>query len=198
MTPERRKKIEKILNHRQNDLTIILENVFDPHNVSAVLRTCEAVGIMEVFLVNTMKPNHHRFEFYAAASATKWLIIHRFDNLQECIKEVRTRYQHLWCTHLSQDAKSLYQLPLTQPTALVFGNEKNGISAEMLNLCDGNFVIPQVGIIQSLNISVACAVSVYEAYRQKESAGHYQTKKISDQNELQLLKQWGEERLKDF
>ena len=198
MTPERRTKLETLLRLRQNDLTVILENVFDPHNVSAVLRTCDTVGIMEVFIVNTMSPNHHRFEFYAAASATKWLIIHRFDNLEACMSEVRLRYKNVWSTHLSEDAKSLYDLKLHESTALVFGNEKNGISTEMLSLCDGNFIIPQVGMIQSLNISVACAVSIYEAFRQKSVHGHFDTKKISATEELTLLKQWNEERLKDF
>lgn len=197
MTPERREKLEKLLRLRQNDLTVILENVFDPHNVSAVLRTCDAVGIMEVFLVNTITPNHHRFEFYAAASATKWLMVHRFDNLANCMKEVRSRYKKVWSTHLSEGAKSLYDLPLSEPTALVFGNEKNGISNEMLAMCDGNFVIPQVGIIRSLNISVACAISIYEAFRQKELAGHFESKKITPEQENILLKQWDEERLKD-
>lgn len=197
MTPERREKLENLLRLRQNDLTVILENVFDPHNVSAVLRTCDAVGIMEVFLVNTMTPNHHRFEFYAAASATKWIIVHRFDNLEACMKEVRLRYKNIWSTYLSEGAKSLYELNLVEPTALVFGNEKKGISPEMLALCDGNFIIPQAGIIQSLNISVACAVSIYEAYRQKNSAGHYSTKKLSPEQENTLLKQWDEERLKE-
>jgi tRNA (guanosine-2'-O-)-methyltransferase len=84
----------------------------------------------------------------------------------------------------------LYELDLTQRTALVFGNEHSGVSEEMLGFADGNFCIPQAGIIRSLNISVACAVSLYEAYRQKQLAGHYNQSKLDDVRFNELLKKW--------
>ena len=86
---------------------------------------------------------------------------------------MRQRFDKIYTTHLSKDATGLYELDFTQKVALVFGNEHGGLSEETIALADGNFLIPQVGIIKSLNISVACAVSVYEAFRQKRDAGHY-------------------------
>ena len=92
---------------------------------------------------------------------------------------------------MSSDAVSLYELDLSQSTALVFGNEHSGVSEEIKNLADGNFIIPQVGMIQSLNISVACAVSVYEAFRQKKLAGHYNEVKLKSEEYRSLAIQWG-------
>jgi len=106
------------------------------------------------------------------------------------MKAVRAQYDTVLTTHLSQDAVNLYDLDLTKKTALVFGNEHSGLSEEIRALADGNFMIPQTGMIRSLNISVACAVTLYEAYRQKGEAGHYQKQKLPDQQYENLFKQW--------
>jgi tRNA (guanosine-2'-O-)-methyltransferase len=197
MTPERKNRLEFVLNNRQNDLTVILENVFDPHNVSAVIRTCDAVGIMEIYVLNTIIPNHFRYNDYASSSASKWVMIHRYNNTEACFEAVRKKYKYIYSTHLNEGAKGLYELDLSQPTALVFGNERFGVSPELLKLCDGNFIIPQAGMIRSLNISVACAVSVYEAFRQKNLQQHYNQRKITSSEQQELLKLWDEERLEN-
>ena len=88
---------------------------------------------------------------------------------------------------MDEDAKSLYELDLTKSVALLFGNEHDGVSKEALNYCDGNFVIPQAGMVQSLNISVACAVSIYEAKRQRINKGYYDTHPTLSQEEQELL-----------
>lgn len=191
MTPARRERIETVLAHRQAGLTVVLENVFDPHNVSAVMRSCDAVGVQEIYVLNTKIPRHKKWGARSSSSAAKWLTVHPFESTEECIQALRKKYNRLLTTHLSGDAASLYQLNLTQSTALVFGNEHAGVSDEIRRLCDGNFVIPQVGIIQSLNVSVACAVSLYEAFRQKELAGHYASQSLSTQDYQTLSSQWG-------
>jgi tRNA (guanosine-2'-O-)-methyltransferase len=190
MTEERLNKITSVLSHRQNDLTVVLENVFDPHNISAVMRTCDAVGVQEIFILNTQIPLHKRWGKRSSSSALKWLTVHQFDNLDDCMIVVREQYDNVLTTHLSQDAVNLYDLDLTKKTALVFGNEHSGLSEEIRALADGNFMIPQTGMIRSLNISVACAVTLYEAYRQKGEAGHYQKQKLPDQQYENLFKQW--------
>ncbi|RYY43287.1 MAG: RNA methyltransferase, partial [Chitinophagaceae bacterium] len=167
MTPERKARIERVLQRRQPDLTVVLENVFDPHNISAVMRSCDAVGIQEIYVLTTRIPRHEKWGTRSSSSAAKWLTVHQYDNLEECVSAIREKYDAVLTTHLSTDAVSLYQLDLTRSTALVFGNEHAGVSDELRDIADGNFVIPQVGMIQSLNISVACAVSLYEAFRQK-------------------------------
>ena len=191
MTNERRQKIESVLSKRQNDLTVVLENVFDPHNISAVMRSCDAVGVQEIYVLNTKIPRHKKWGAKSSSSAAKWLTVHQFENAEECFAQVRKKYSAVLTTHLSADAVSLYELDLTAPVALVFGNEHSGVSDEIIAMADGNFIIPQVGIIQSLNISVACAVSLYEAFRQKQNAGHYKQGKLSEREYLSLFNEWG-------
>ena len=193
MTPQRKSRIESVLSHRQSDLTIVLENVFDPHNISAVMRSCDAVGVQEIFVLNTKIPRHKKWGNRSSSSAAKWLTVHQFEDSEACMSALRKKYDRILTTHLSSDAVSLYELDLTKSTALVFGNEHAGVSDEIRMLCDGNFIIPQVGMIQSLNISVACAVTLYEAFRQKASAGHYSSQKLSQDDYQNLSVQWGME-----
>ncbi|PVD50652.1 RNA methyltransferase [Terrimonas sp.] len=191
MTPERTERLTKVLNKRQNNLAVVLENVFDPHNISAVMRSCDAVGIQDVYVLNTKIPRHKKWGAKSSSSAAKWLTIHQYTDAELCFKDLRQKYDKILATHLSSDAISLYEVDFTQSVALVFGNEHAGVSEEIRALADGNFIIPQVGIIQSLNISVACAVSIYEAYRQKKLAGHYDNINLPQEKYNTLLKEWG-------
>lgn len=191
MTPERREKLMTVLSKRQNDLAVVLENVQDPHNISAVMRTCDAVGVQDIYVLNTRIPRHKKFGPRSSSSAAKWLTVHQFDNAQECFASLRKKYQRIVTTHLSTDAVGLYDIDFTQSIALVFGNEHSGVSEDIRLLADGNFIIPQSGIIRSLNISVACAVTLYEAYRQKSIAGHYDQGKLPGQLQEELFQQWG-------
>lgn len=191
MTPERSKKLSDVLNNRQNNLAVVMENVFDPHNISAVMRTCDAVGVQDIYILNTKIPPHKKWGSKSSSSAAKWLSIHQFNNAEECFAALRKEYDKIYSTHLASDAISLFDLDLTQNLALVFGNEHDGVSEDIRRMCDGNFIIPQVGIIQSLNISVACAVSLYEAYRQKKIAGHYKQSSLPQHKKNYLMKEWG-------
>ena len=191
MTPERNERLTSVLNKRQPDLTVVLENVFDPHNISAVMRTCDAVGILDIFILNTKIPPHKKWGAKSSSSAARWLTIHQFTNAAECFAELKKHYKKIYTTHLSADAVGLHELNLTKPVALVFGNEHSGVSEDLIAMADGNFIIPQVGIIKSLNISVACAVSLYEAYRQKNLAGHYDVVKLEEQKLNKLKTEWG-------
>jgi tRNA (guanosine-2'-O-)-methyltransferase len=190
MTPERTEKLTTVLSKRQTDLTIVLENVFDPHNISAVMRTCDAVGVQEIFILNTKIPRHKKWGAKSSSSAAKWLTIYEFDNTDECFSVLRKRYSTILTTYLSGDAIGLHEIDFTRSIALVFGNEHSGVSDEIRALADGNFIIPQVGIIRSLNISVACAVTLYEAYRQKNLAGHYNRNDINSVSKQELMREW--------
>jgi tRNA (guanosine-2'-O-)-methyltransferase len=190
MTPERKERLTSVLNKRQGDITIVLENVFDPHNISAVMRTCDAVGVQEIYVLNTKIPPHKKWGAKSSSSAAKWLTIHQFENSDECFSLLRKSYSTILTTHLSSDTISLHHIDFTKSIALVFGNEHSGVSDEIRALADGNFVIPQVGIIQSLNISVACAVTLYEAFRQKTNAGHYNQQSLDAVRYGELFKQW--------
>lgn len=191
MTPERRNKLLHVVHRRQPNLTVVMENVHDPHNISAVMRTCDAVGIQDLYILNTIIPKHDRFGPRSSSSAAKWLTVHQFDNAADCFKALRSKYDRILTTHLSADAVSLYEIDFTGSIALVFGNEHDGVSEEIRGMADGNFIIPQMGIIRSLNISVACAVSIYEAYRQKAVAGQYQQASMPQDRIDTLLNEWG-------
>jgi len=191
MTPERIERLTSVLNKRQPDLTVLLENVFDPHNISAVMRTCDAVGMQDIYILNTKIPAHKKWGAKSSSSAAKWLTVHQFINADECFTAIRKNFQKIYTTHLSSDAVGLHELNLTEPVCLVFGNEHSGVSEEIIAMADGNFIIPQVGIIKSLNISVACAVSLYEAYRQKNEAGHYDAVKLEGEQLNTLRNEWG-------
>lgn len=190
MTPERYNKLTAVLNKRQGDIAIVMENVFDPHNISAVMRTCDAVGVQDIYILNTKIPRHKKWGAKSSSSAAKWLTVHQYENAKECFVELRKHYSKILTTHLSSDAVGLHEIDMTQPIALVFGNEHSGVSDEIRALADGNFIIPQVGIIQSLNISVACAVTLYEAYRQKTNAGQYNQQSLNDVRYNELFNQW--------
>ena len=194
MTPERYNRLTTVLSRRQPDITVVLENVFDPHNVSAVMRTCDAVGIQEVYILNNRIPPHRKWGYRSSSTAAEWLTIHQFTDAESCFEAVRARYEKIYTTHLGEKTVDLYDLDLTQSVALVFGNETFGVSEDIRRFSDGYFVIPQVGIIKSLNISVACAVTLYEAYRQKREKGHYAIPRLNEEQMTRLDKDWGIER----
>lgn len=191
MTPERTERLTSVLNKRQGDITIVLENVTDPHNISAVMRTCDAVGVQDIYILNTKIPPHKKWGAKSSSSAAKWLTVHQFTDASECFAALRKRYSKILTTHLSSDAVSLHAIDFTGSIALVFGNEHSGVTDEIRALADGNFIIPQVGIIRSLNISVACAVTLYEAFRQKQLAGHFDRPHMDQSQRDSLLNEWG-------
>lgn len=169
----------------------MLENVFDPHNISAVMRSCDSVGIQDVYVLNTRIPPHKKWGAKSSSSAHKWLTIHQFTHTGECFEALRRQYDKILTTLLGPASQSIYNVDLTGSMAIVFGNEHSGVSTEAVELSDGNMMIPQVGIIQSLNISVACAVTIYEAFRQKMAAGHYNQPSLPASKLNHLLSQWG-------
>lgn len=190
LTEQRLEKIRSVLSRRQPDLTLILENINDPHNLSACLRSCDAVGILDVCLIYYGKQPIPKLSRTSSASAKKWVETRWFDSVEECFAAVRGEGKKIYSTHMSKDSVSLYSLNLAQPCALVFGNEHDGVSEEAFTNSDGNFLIPQVGMIQSLNISVACAVSLYEAYRQRCNAGLYDNPQLDSELLDSKIKDW--------
>lgn len=170
-TEERIKKIENVMYHRHKDFTIVAENITDPHNISAVFRSCDAVGILEAHIVSDTEDAKKGLSNTSSASAKKWVNAIYHSSINDCYKQLRSEGKMIYTTHLSEEAVSIYEIDLTVPFALVLGNEHSGISNEALAGADKNILIPQVGMIQSLNISVACAVSIYEAFRQRIAKG---------------------------
>lgn len=175
---QRKNKIFGALSRRQPDLTVIMENIHDPHNVSAMLRSADAVGIHEVQLVYT-REKFPKVGKKSSSSANKWVERRKFNSINECYDKLHSEGFAIYATRLGEGARSLYTLDLTQKTAFVFGNEHTGVSDEAAALADASVMIPMMGMIQSLNVSVACAVTLYEALRQRLKGGHYERKRFS-------------------
>ncbi len=192
MRKERLEKIEALVRLRQIDLTVILENIHDPHNISACLRTCDAVGISEIFILYS-EPELSAQKFKpgkrTSSGTKKWVQSHMFFDREECLEEVRTRYQRIIASSVSSNHHDLYDLDLTTSTAFVFGNEFSGVTEKTLSLIDGTFTIPMVGMVDSLNLSVACAVTLYETFRQRSAQGMYGDNTSGTPDQFQKLLQ---------
>lgn len=189
ITQRRRQRMRDVLARRQPDLTVVIENVHDPHNISAVLRSCEAVGVPAVHLVYTVeaRPELSRI---TSASALKWLEVVHHPDIPACYAALHARGFTIYATHLGVASRDLYDLDLTAPVALVFGNEQRGVTDEALAGADGSVVIPMMGMVRSLNISVACAVSLYEALRQRRAAGAYDRARLPEAEIEERLIGW--------
>ena len=192
MTDKRLQRLSEVAYARQMDLAVILENVHDPHNIGAVLRTCDSVGVPDVYVLYT-DPNLDEERLAlgknASSGARRWLNIYYYTDIEACFAAVRKKYERILSTHLDKDAQSIYQVDFTKSMALLLGNEHSGVSEQAQKHCDGNLVIPQVGMVRSLNISVACAVTLYEVYRQRTLAGKYSSDQPLAANE-DLLSQY--------
>lgn len=189
MTERRLKKIEAVLRHRQPDLTVIMEDIHDPHNVSAMLRSADAVGTCEVQLVYANE-KFPKLGKKSSASANKWIARRSFKSIEDCYARLHKEGFLIYATHLGAKSKSLYELDLTKKVALVFGNEHRGVSEEAARGADENFQIPMMGMIQSLNVSVACAVSLYEVLRQRFEAGKYDKPVLTKAAMKNLFDEW--------
>jgi len=182
-------KIRGVLERRQPDLTVVLENVHDPHNVSAVLRSCDAVGVLQVELLYTIE-KFPKIGRKSSSSANKWLARRKHTSVEECYAELRREGFRIFATHLTESAVPIYAVDLTRPTALVFGNEHRGVSDDAARLADGNIWIPMMGMIQSLNVSVAAAVGLFEALRQRQACGMYTSSRLAPGLLEDLYREW--------
>lgn len=193
-TSERYKKICHVLNHRQPTLTILMDEVNKPHNLSAIIRTCDAVGIVEAHAVPPKGSQLVDFEGHTyeatSGSAHKWVKIKRHANTTEAVKNLQDNGFQVLATHLSQRSVDYREIDYTQPSCLLLGAEKWGVSNEAADLADANIVIPMFGMVQSLNVSVAAATILFEAQRQRLAKGMYDTPQLSQQQLHNLKFEW--------
>lgn len=190
MKLERRKnKIIKVLHQRQPDLTLVMENIHDPHNVSAMLRSADAVGIHEVNLIYTTQ-KFPKIGSKSSSSANKWIGRRKFPSVEECYSQLHKEGFQILATRLDEKAQQLYEFDLTKPTAFVFGNEHGGVTDDAAHRADATVYIPMMGMIQSLNVSVACAVTIYEALRQRMNAGYYNNMRFDKKILEKLKEEW--------
>lgn len=190
MIPRRYERIKQVLDRRQPDLTVLTEDVHKPHNLSAIIRTCDAVGVFAVHAVN----RHSDTPTYSqvAQGSEKWVKLHSHPDIKTAIKHLQQHLQHrIYAAHLSNTAVDYRQVDYTQPTAILLGTEKWGVTPEAAELVDGHIIIPMQGMVQSLNVSVANAVILFEAQRQRLKAGLYDRVRLDPEMYKQTVFEWG-------
>ena len=181
-------KIDSSIKQRQFTLEAAIENIHDPHNVSAILRSCDAVGAHRASLIY-YREKLPKISKKISASAFKWVERKIYESVQECYDDYRKKGFKIYASMLTDDAVSLYDLDLTEPCVFVFGNEHRGLSEEASEMSDAKYFIPMRGMVQSLNVSVAAAVSLYEAQRQRMEKGMYETQ-LSEEKINELIDEW--------
>ena len=188
MTPERRRRLDEVLRRRQPDLTIIAENLHKPRNFSAVLRTCDSVGIEQVHVVpGTAKPRHF---WHTSQGAEKWVSLNLHESARDACTSLRQGGFTVLAAHLSDQAVDYRDVDYTRPTALLMGTESFGVSDQALASVDQEIVIPMMGMSQSLNVSVACAVVLFEAQAQRLKAGMYEHSRMDPERYRRTRFEW--------
>ncbi|MBI5069199.1 MAG: RNA methyltransferase [Deltaproteobacteria bacterium] len=168
LLPERKERIDRAVESRTRTLTVVLEAFCDPQNVNAVLRTCEAFGVQEIHVVEgPMKPYDRNRKI--SQNADKWLDVVRWTSTADCLAHLKGRGFTVYATWLGEGSAGIGDLSFAGPVALVFGNENRGVSAEARAGADRTYAIPMRGLVQSLNVSVAAAVSLYHAMGRREA-----------------------------
>ncbi|WP_448547116.1 tRNA (guanosine(18)-2'-O)-methyltransferase TrmH [Thalassotalea fusca] len=189
MTPDRLKRINQMLNHRQPDLTVCMEGVHKNHNLAAVVRTADAIGVSDVHAV--WKNERMRVSGGSAAGSQNWIKVHNYDQTKTAIEALKAQNMQVLVTNLSDTAVDFREIDYTKPTAIILGQEKFGASEQALAMADQDIIIPMVGMVQSLNVSVACAVVLYEAQRQRHLAGMYDKATIAHEERQRILFEGG-------
>lgn len=188
-TEKRLQKITSVIKTRQHSFAVVMENIHDPHNVSAIFRTCDAAGIPNVSLIY----NHEAFPRIgkkSSASAYKWVEKEKFRTVEDCYSSLRNKGFKIYASAITTNSKGLYDLDLTKKIAVVVGNEHRGVSDLAAQTADEIFYIPQFGMVQSLNVSVATAVIVYEALRQRLKSGMYDNSELNEEVINKLIDEW--------
>lgn len=188
-TPARRQRMAEVLRQRQDDLTLVLANIHDPHNVSAIYRSCDAFGVSRALLYYTQTA-FPALGLKSSASARKWVESKRFRSAAELFGELRAQNFQVIATSFSDIAKPLRNWDFLRPTAVILGNEHSGVEPDLIAMADGELYIPMHGMIQSLNVSVAAAVILAEAARQREEAGYYDKPRMGREEFEARLAAW--------
>ena len=188
MTPERFRRLRHVLARRQPDLTVLMDGVHKSHNFSAILRNCDAAGVLEAHVV----PPEHGLDLHhgTSAGAKKWVWVRRHATVQEATDRLRGAGFRILAAHPDTSALDYRDADYTPPTALLLGAELKGVSEEGLAAADGCVRIPMEGMVHSLNVSVAASLLLFEARRQREAAGMYARSRLPPEEFERRLFEW--------
>jgi len=179
MNEKRKRKIESVAAHRQSGLIVVLEDIHDPHNAAAILRTCDALGIQNVYFIFEKEKEYDPKIVGKASSATanKWLDFTIFTSTEQCISTLKSEGYTILATALTTKSESLKNTKFPEKKiALFVGNEKEGLSNFALTHSDRTIMIPMMGFVQSLNVSVATAIVLWEITKAKLSLQNFSKK----------------------
>ncbi len=188
MTPERFQKLKEVLARRQPDLTVLAADVHKPHNISAIVRTCDAVGIHDVHAVSPSGEfRHHRM---ASGGSRHWVGLTLHETLTGAISTLRGSGWHLVAAHPDDAARDFREIDYTRKTAIVLGSELEGLKQEAIDAADETIKVPMAGMVESLNVSVAAALILYEAQRQRNDANMYDASRLDTETFERTLFEW--------
>ncbi len=190
---ERRlERLKRVLERRQKDLIVFVDSVRNEHNFSAIIRTCDAAGVLRVYY-SPGEGKPAKINEGITQGAHKWVFVERVDSPLEKLKEFKEQGFQVVATWLGEDSVDYREVDYTLPTVLVVGNELQGVSPEILGVADRKIVIPMFGMVQSLNVSVATGIILYEAVRQREKKGMYDRPSLSREEIEEILRKWAYE-----
>ena len=194
LTDNRKEKFLKVLANRTNHFTIAMEDIFQLHNTSAVMRSCEVFGIQELNVVEEKYGKSIDKEI--AMGAQKWVDINRYESISDCIADLKQKNYRIIATTPHEEDCDLDDFDITQPSAFFFGTERNGLSEEVLKQADGFLKIPMVGFTESLNISVSAAIIIQNLMsRLRKSSIDW---KLSEDEILERRLLWARNSIKDI
>ncbi|HEY65760.1 MAG TPA: RNA methyltransferase [Caldilineae bacterium] len=187
LTPQRIQRMLEVLSQRTSHITVVLEAVDDGHNQAAVLRSAEAFGVQEIGIIVGRAP------FAPSEGVTqgahKWLTLRRYPDIRAAVSALRERGYRIWASRLDEQAVPVDRIDLSQPAAFLFGNEHEGLSEDALALADSTFIVPMVGFVESLNISVAAAITLFHTTR-RARAELGERYFLTQAERRQILRRW--------
>ena len=188
MTPERFRTLQAALRRRQPDLTVLADEVHKPHNIAALMRTCDAVGVFEIHVVGSRRS--FKQPRGTSGGASPYVGVRAYRGISAAVASLKTNGFQIVAAHLSAGAEDYRSLDYTRSTALLLGSELRGVSGEAAALADHHACVPMRGLVTSLNVSVAAALFLYEAQRQREAAGLYRESRIPSDQFASTLFEW--------
>ena len=188
-TKKRIEKVEQVLSRRQPDLRVVLEEVTNTHNASAVARTCDAAGVLHVDIIYA-EPEIFPVNDAISTRSEKWLDLIHYTSTRQCLEPLKKKGFKIVATHLKEGSVDFTDIDYTQPIAIVFGNESDGISQEALSLADHVIKIPMLGMSQSLNLSVSVGIILYEVLKQRSANPKYSKPPLSPADYELFRKKW--------
>lgn len=196
MTPQRFQKVKSVLKNRQTDLTVVMDGVHKPHNFNAIIRSCDAVGVGLVHYIPVTE-GFRQLNYYAKGSQ-KWVNAVKHEHFDAASIPLKQKGYQLLAAHFSEESVDYREVDYTKPTAIVLGTELKGISDETASKVDQHITVPMQGMVASLNVSVAAAIILYEAQKQRMQAQMYEQRQIEDSKYRKLLFEWSYPRLASF